>query len=230
LLAVTSLPERLTKSPSRPQWIRASLLIPLVAIYIVPQNGAEAVARFLPDIREAWRGAMALARVKSSPNASPDGSFFERRLGFRLMDAGMSTRMRAGVACPFHFSVTCGDLARLIDEIRAAVGKRRVFLDIPLDDKITVSSTIYFFADLNPATSNPEVVTTLWTKSDLDGLRATLAQTPPECVISWGGKLTPMLQELLGTYTSLPVRNGAVYCKVHTPVRHLLSNSLRDAV
>jgi hypothetical protein len=107
----------------------------------------------------------------------------------------------------------CGEIANVVDEIRAAVGVRTVFVDIPLDDKIDVSPPIYFFADLGPATSNPEVVTTVWTKGDLEVLRAAVARNPPECVISWGGKLTPMLQAIFGSYTSVPVRNGFVYCR-----------------
>jgi len=118
--------------------------------------------------------------------------------------------MRAQSGCYFNFPVSCGELANVVDEIRATVGRRTVFLDIPLPG---IASTIYFFADLNPATSNPEVYTTIWTKSDLEVLRAALARKPPECVISWGGKLAPMLREILGTYTTVAVRNGAVYCR-----------------
>jgi len=62
-------------------------------------------------------------------------------------------------------------------------------LDIPLD-----GTKGRFFANLNPATSTPELNTTMWTKDDLKVLRAALTRRP-ECVISWRGKLAPMLQE-----------------------------------
>jgi hypothetical protein len=212
LLAVTSLPGRLTTSSRKRKWIRASLLISLIAIYIVPQNGRQLISRLLPDLRGTWEGAVALAQVNNSKE-STGGSFFESRLGFGLLDTGNPTRMRAQSGCSFNFPVSCGELANVVDEIRATVGHRTVYLDIPLDDKTKVSSTIYFFADLNPATSNPEVLTTIWTKSDLEILRASLARQPPECVISWGGKLAPMLQKILGTYTTAAVRNGVVYCR-----------------
>jgi hypothetical protein len=211
LLGVTSLPGRLTTHSRRRELIRASLLISMIAIYVVPQNGRQLMSRLLPDLRGAWEGAVALGQINDKE--STERSFFERRLGFGLQGGGNPTRMRAQSGCSFNFPVSCGDLANVVDEIRAAIGRRTVFVDTPLDDKIDVSSSIYFFADLHPATSNPEVLTTVWTKRDLEMLRAAVGRQPPECVISWGGKLTPMLQEIFGSYTTVVVRNGVVYCR-----------------
>ena len=214
LLAVTSLPDRLTTSSRGRDVIRVSLLISLIGIYISPQDGTQSISRLLPDPRRAWDGAVALARIKARSNEPAERSFFESRLGFPLLETGNPSRMRAESGCPFNFPVSCGDLASVVDELRAAIGQRTVFLDVPLDDKMTVTSTVYFFANLNPATFTPEVVTTMWTKSDLEVLHAGLTRNPPECVISWGGKLTPMLLELLGSYTTVAVRNGVVYCGI----------------
>ena len=213
VLAVTSLPGRLTMSRRRRALVRASLLILFTAIYVVPQNAGQSLSRLSPDFRGAWEGVVALAQVNPSRNSTL-GSFFESRLGFGFVDGGNPSRMLAQSSCPFNvIPMSCGELANVVDEIRAAVGRRTVFLDVPLDDKIDVSSTIYFFADLRPATSNPEVVTTIWTKSDVEDLRAALMRRPPECVISWGGNLTPMLLQSFGRYTTAVVRNGAVYCQ-----------------
>jgi hypothetical protein len=223
LLGVTSLPSHLTTCSHRRKLIRASLLISLVAIYIVPQNARESISRLLPDLRGAWDGVVALAQINNPPKESTRTSFFESRLGFSLSDVGNPSRMRAQSGCYFNFPVSCGELADVIDEIRAAVDHRTVFLDIPLDDKTKVSSPIYFFADLNPATSNPEVQGTIWTRSDLDALRGALTRQPPECIISWGGKLAPMLQEIFGSYTTVAVRNGFVYCRNENSARYGLA-------
>ena len=214
LLSVLFLPERLTTRTRERNLIRASLLVLLVVIYIVPQGPRQLISRLVPDLKGAWDGAVALSHISNSSTKLAGASFFEHRLGFRLVEtADNPTRMRGRAGCYFIFPISCGEIAYMVDDIRSIVSNRTVFLDTPLDNSIDVSSTIYFFADLNPATSNPEVETTIWTKSDLEMLRAELKRKPPNCVISWGGELTPMLQTAFGHYTTSYVRNGFVYCR-----------------
>ena len=122
--------------------------------------------------------------------------------------------MRAETGCYFTFTVPCGEITDIVDEIRASVGSRTVYLDIPLDATMNVSSTIYFFADLNPSTSKPEVLAAIWIKNDLEVLRDELKRNPPACVIKWGGNMTPMLLDIFASYTTVPVRNGFVYCRI----------------
>jgi hypothetical protein len=212
VLAGASLPGRLTTCRRRKELIRAVLLLLLIAIYIVPQNGRASISRLLPDFEGAWDGAVALAQIGNPPKNAAGVSFFESRLGFRCQDGENPMRLGFRSASLLYVGMPCGGGAN-VDEIRVAVGRRTVYVDIPLDDQIRGSSTLYFFADLNPATATPEVLTTIWTKRDVEDLRAVLARQPPECVISWGGHLAPMLQQAFGSYTTVAVRNGAVYCR-----------------
>jgi hypothetical protein len=207
-LSVMLLPGVLTKNVCSREATRCALLIILCAIYLAPHGGQYIVARLTPDISEAWRGLSELGVIlaRSSPPIH-SAAILDQRLGWQP---------DAGAKCMNDIDMTCQELRDRMQEIRAKVGERSVYVASTTVGSI-LDSAIYFFADLNVGTLAPSIRVLVRVRGDLARLKASLAKKPPECVVSADrngfGDLAVFLLRVYQTYTTDSIRDGFVFCR-----------------
>ena len=169
-LAVLTVPALLTGRPLYRESIRAIMIVFFAVIYLLPLGMNAIATRLTPDLPGAMRGIAVLRDFATTMGERDDPFLFDRRAGIAL---------REDAICCQRPELTLTQFRARLEEIKRVVGARPTFIDLSWPG----AGMTYFFADLTLTDAPPELAMTLWLRSDLEELKATLASSPPECVL-----------------------------------------------